>query len=267
MKHRRRRQIDFLIGLLLLTPFISPSAEVVISSPAISIIIDDIGYRLRDDLRALSLPGAVTIAIMPHSPHAEKMSRMASLQGKAILLHLPMQAVEQEKNKFLGPGALTLNMTREEFMHTLDEDLRSVPNAIGVNNHMGSLLTRHPGHMEWLMSSLHSNKKFYIDSMTSKQSIVSRIAREKKVPYMQRDIFLDNEQDVHYIQAQFKELIKVAKQKGRAIAIGHPHPTTIQVLMKELQRLDEYGVRLVNINELLANPYGKTNNAHVLLSN
>ena len=265
MKLHRRRKINFLVGLLLLIPFGSPSAE-AIPLPAISIIIDDIGYRMDDDLRALSLPGAVAFAIMPHSPHAEKMSRRANLLGKIVLLHLPMQAVEQEQNRFLGPGALTLNMTREEFMHTLDENFRSVPDATGVNNHMGSLLTRHPGHMEWLMNSLHKNKKFYIDSMTSRQSIVSKIAREKKVPYMQRDIFLDNQQEIHYIQAQFKELIKVAKRKGRAIAIGHPHPETIQVLMKELQQLDKHGVRLVNISDLLSSHYGKTGNRHALLS-
>ena len=151
-------------------------------------------------------------------------------------------------------------------MHTLDGNFRAVPDATCVNNHMGSLLTRHPGHMEWLMNSLHKNKKFYIDSMTSKRSIVSKIAREKKVPYMQRDIFLDNQQEIHYIQAQFRELIKVARRKGRAIAIGHPHPETIQVLMKELQQLDKYGVRLVNISDLLSSHYGKTGNRHALLS-
>jgi len=105
--------------------------------PMISIIIDDIGYRMRDDLRAIGLPGSVAFAIMPHSPNARKMSTLAHQKGKEVLLHMPMQAMEEDKNKFLGPGALTLQMTYEEFIRTLDNSLRSVPHAIGLNNHMG----------------------------------------------------------------------------------------------------------------------------------
>ena len=78
--------------------------------PTISIIIDDLGYRMKDDLRALALPGPIAYAILPQAPHTEKMSLIAATKGKDILLHQPMQAME--KNQYLGPGALTLNMTR-----------------------------------------------------------------------------------------------------------------------------------------------------------
>ena len=221
------------------------------SQPSIAIIIDDIGYRLHEDIRAIGLPGQVAYAIMPHSPHARKMSALANSLGKDVLVHMPMQATEDEKNDFLGPGALTLQMTREEFNRTLELGIQSIPHATGVNNHMGSLLTRHPGHMEWLMESLKLHNKYYVDSVTSNQSVAANIAREAKLPYLSRDVFLDNHQSDEAIQQQFDKLLEIAKRKGVALAIGHPHPQTLSVLSRNLLLLDTTGVKLISPRQML----------------
>ncbi len=217
--------------------------------PTISIIIDDLGYRFQEDLRALALPGPVAYAILPHAPHTEKMSQIAFQKGKDVLLHQPMQAMGE--NQYLGPGALTLNMTREEFLETLNINMRAVPNLIGINNHMGSLLTRHPGHMQWLMETIKSNGQFYIDSLTSDDSVAARLAKENDIPYLTRDVFLDNKQNPAYIRRQFKELIKVAKRKGSALGIGHPHASTIEVLSQVLLNVEQYGVKFVGLKSLI----------------
>lgn len=227
-------------------------------NPVISIIIDDIGYRTNDDLRAIGLPGKVAVAIMPHSPNARKMSSLANELGKDVLLHMPMQATENDKNKFLGPGALTLQMTEEEFVETLEISLQAVPHASGVNNHMGSLLTRHPGHMGWLMTVLKKKNKFYLDSVTSNQSVAGDVAREIKLPHLTRDVFLDNEQNEESISAQFMQLINIAKKKGYAVAIGHPYPATVDVLSKKLTLLNRYGVSLVSPRDLLQRNFRKS---------
>ena len=238
------------IALIIASPGQSSAAEYT-QTPAISIIIDDIGYRIHDDLRAIAIPGPLAYAIMPLSPYAKKMSRLATRQGKQVLLHLPMESVSQEKNRLLGPGALMLDMNKAQFMHTLNIDLKSLPLAIGVNNHMGSLLTSSHGRMEWLMETLKKDKKFYIDSMTSRLSVANETAGENRVPHMKRDVFLDNHLDRAYIMSQFQELIRVAKTRGRAVAIGHPHPETIRVLTGALMDLDKYGVRLVSLTDLM----------------
>ena len=150
--------------LLIISSFITQSVSA--EQPTISIIIDDIGYRLQDDLHSLTLPGPVAYAILPHAPHTEKMSQLAAKKNKEILLHQPMQAME--KNEYLGPGALTLNMSQEEFLQTLNININAVQNLIGINNHMGSLLTRHPGHMQWLMETMKANGQFYVDSLNTK---------------------------------------------------------------------------------------------------
>ena len=185
----------------------------------------------------MALPGPLAYAIMPHSP---------------VLLHLPIEAVKTDKNRLLGPGALMLDMSRNDFINTLSDNLQSFPNIVGVNNHMGSLLTRHAGRMAWLMDVLRSRNIFYVDSVTSRLSVAGRVAEEKEVPHLRRDVFLDNQLDPRYINMQFDELIKTARKKGFAVAIGHPHEATISVLAEKLKSLDAYGVRLISLKTMMA---------------
>jgi len=248
---RDRQPIPPFLALLLLAAAAPANSAEPATAPVIAIIIDDVGYRHREDREALDLPGPIAYAILPHSPHAGEMSALARRLGKDVLLHLPMEAAEPEQNRFLGPGGLMLDMGREEFMATLGRNFGSVPDAIGVNNHMGSLLTKHTGRMEWLMEYLKSEHKFYVDSMTSNMSVAGAVAVRSQVPNLSRDVFLDNRQDAGDIRGQFRELVDAARRKGTALAIGHPHPETIAVLRQELAELDRYGVELVGLRELM----------------
>jgi polysaccharide deacetylase 2 family uncharacterized protein YibQ len=222
-----------------------------ISQPSIAIIIDDIGYRHQDDLRAIELPGEIAYAIMPYSPNAQSMARLVIEQGKLVLVHLSMQPMELENQRFFGPGALTLAMEKNEFMRTIKKSLESLPEAVGANNHMGSLLTQSQTHMNWLMESLGNNSLFYLDSVTIDTSVADKVAQDKHIPYLQRDVFLDNKKDINYIQSQFDKLIKIAKINGHAIAIGHPHPETIAVLRNNLGTIERTGVSLVSLEKIL----------------
>lgn len=254
----RRYCYYFLIPtFFILTLFLSPATAGEPSEaagPGISIIIDDIGYRWIDDRKALELPGPLAYAIMPHSPHAGLMSRLASEDNKDVILHLPMEALDKQKNRYLGPGALMLDMDRSQFIKTLYENLHSVPNIIGVNNHMGSLLTRHAGHMGWLMQHLRAQGIFYIDSVTIHKSVTRTVARKNRVPYQQRDVFLDHRREEEHIHAQFDKLLRISREKGHAIAIGHPHPETIAVLAERLAQLEQEGVALVSLKSIIPEP-------------
>ena len=243
MKHKR----IFLFFLLNLFSILAYSQQT--SKPSISIIIDDLGYKQKEDILALSLPGPVAYAILPHAPYTKKIATIASQNGKEILLHQPMQALEN--NDLLGPGALTLNMTQKEFVKTLETNISVISNIIGINNHMGSLLTRHPGHMQWLMNVLKKNEYIYVDSLTSTNSVAGEIAKKNKIPFLKRDIFLDNNTDLEYITKKFFELIALAKKEGTALAIAHPHSNTIKILSKFLQDIDLYGVKLISIESLI----------------
>ena len=218
--------------------------------PAISIIIDDIGARLRADRRAISLPGPVAFAFLPHTPHGPALAELAHAQGKEVLLHMPMQAIEDGP---LGPGAVTLHMDRVEFGEAVRRALAAVPHVSGVNNHMGSLLTRHPGHMTWLMQELKARGDlFFVDSRTSAQTVAERMAHEQGVPALRRHVFLDHDPSPAAVAAEFDRLITLARRQGMAVAIGHPHAATLDLLEQRLPALKTLGVELIPLREMLA---------------
>lgn len=217
--------------------------------PRIAIIIDDLGPSFDSGRRAIELPGPVACAFLPYGRHTASLAHLAHTRHKEVMLHLPMQPVERAN---LDPGGLTLDMTRQQVVQTILEDLNRVPHVSGLNNHMGSLLTRHPGHMSWLMEVLQGRRDlFFVDSRTTRQTVAQRLADEKGIPAVSRDVFLDYQPGEASIQAQFQRLLQLARKNGSALAIGHPHPATLEVLTRELSTLEDYGVKLVPVSRLV----------------
>ncbi len=218
--------------------------------PAIAIIIDDIGHAASAGRRAIALPGPVAMSVLPHTPHGRSLAVEAHARGKEVMLHLPLQA--ESSNQYLGPGAILLDTTREEFAEVMLRNLAAVPHASGVNNHMGSLLTRHPGHMAWLMEEIKRHDGlFFVDSRTTRHSVALALAEESGVPAARRDVFLDNDPDPVRVAAQFDRLTRLALRDGAAIGIGHPHPSTMSLLEDMLPRIQRSGVRLVRVRDLI----------------
>ena len=219
------------------------------SLPAIAIIIDDLGDKLNQGKRALALPGKVTLSFLPHTQHAKQLANKAHLSGKEVMLHLPM---ETETGKHLGPGGLTLHMTESEIKTVTNKAIHSIPHVKGVNNHMGSLLTRHPGAMDWFLRVVKERGALYfVDSRTSVHTVARKIAQENEIPSTSRDLFLDHVQSRKAIRNKFQRLLKLAKKQGFAIGIGHPYPETLALLKKELPSLASKGVRLVPVSEII----------------
>ena len=245
MSRRKTRRLLTAIALLL-----SPTA---FAAPRIALIIDDLGYRYDAGRRAIELPGPVACAILPATPRGRELAALAADSGKEVLLHLPLQAVNPASNG--DPGGLHLDMSRQQFARAFGTSLADVPQATGVNNHRGSLLTRHPGHMGWLMEELSARGElFFVDSYTTRHSVALELAREAGVPALRRDVFLDNERDPEAIARAFERLKRRARARGYAIGIGHPHAETLQFLEQALPALAAEGIELVPLGRLFAPP-------------
>lgn len=242
--------------LVLVGPLTASAQEL----PVITIIIDDMGNHESHGRAALAVPGAVTYAFLPHTPFAREFALKAHGDGKEVMLHLPMQSHEGNR---LGPGALTLHMTEKAFKQTLERDLDAIPHVKGINNHMGSLLTRHPGAMEWLMQGVKlRGNLFFIDSRTTHETVGEQIAKEYGIPNSRRDIFLDNDRNPDAIRDQFRRLIDRAQHNGHAIGIGHPYPETSQILQEVLADIESLGIRLIPASEMIAQQ-GRNKQWHV----
>lgn len=216
-----------------------------------SIIIDDVGNNLEQGMAVVEMPATLTVAILPGTAYAVHLARLARKHRKEVMLHLPMQSVEHHRH---SPGTLALHMTEKAFTRQLRHNLGAVPYVRGVNNHMGSLLTRHPGHMAWLMDELSRHGGLYfVDSKTTSKSVADRIAREYRVPVMSRDIFLDPDDRPETLERQFERFIKASLNRGSALAIAHPYPETISFLQQNLHRLEQNGIHLIPVSQLINN--------------
>lgn len=246
-----RHRIAILLLCLLIPVFAAANGDGKPRTPAISLIIDDLGDRLVEGRRVVGLPGPVVAAFLPDTPHALLLSEAAHHSGKEVLVHMPMQAVNGTDP---GRGALTLDMDEQQFHEAVMAALAAVPLASGLNNHMGSLITQHPGHMAWLMDILRDSQRdmLFVDSRTTARSVAVRLAREAGVAHLQRDVFLDHDPDPASILREFHRLLARARRDGTAVGIGHPYPQTVDMLEEQLPRLaTEYGVELVSLRELL----------------
>ncbi len=218
--------------------------------PRIAIIIDDLGYEWEAGLETLALPADLTVAILPHAPRSRHLAEAAYESGKEVIVHLPLQAMNHTGP--VEPGRITMDMSEDQLATELDRALESVPYAVGVNNHRGSLLTRHPGHMQWLMQRIaETGELFFVDSFTTHHSIAMSIARETGVPSARRDVFLDWSRDPDEIRHQLDRLRARAERQGEAVAIGHPYPETLAALAEVLPKLLEEGFELVPVSEIV----------------
>lgn len=220
------------------------------TQPRIAIIIDDLGYQLGPGLRATRLPAPVAVAILPHTPYANTLARAAHANGKQVMLHLPMQARGAQVP--IGRGGIYLDTQRMELRETLTAALDSVPHVAGVNNHMGSLVTAHPGLMRWLMEELADRQPLYwVDSRTTTQTVALELAYAHAVPALRRDVFLDHTPTYDAVAAEFARLKQLARDQGSAVGIGHPHAVTLAFLESALPVLEAQGIKLVAPGELL----------------
>ena len=245
------RSLPGLLQIIAVAIFsISPGTSSGQPTPRIAIIIDDLGYQFEAGMRALNLPGPISYAVLPATPSGMSLAHAAHAQGKEVLLHLPLESVDRENLD--EPGAITLDMNRDAFHVAFGAALESVPYAIGVSSHRGSLLTRHPGHMAWLMEEIAAHEgMFFVDSFTTHESVAMQIASESGVAATRRHVFLDNDRSEGALRKEFDRLTALARSKGVAVAIGHPYPETLQFLERELLELDSSTIMLIPVSQAL----------------
>ena len=220
-----------------------------------SIIIDDLGQNPERDSRTLALPGPVTMAIMPDTPHATDFARQAHKAGKTVILHMPMDPAT-------GPYAWHPGIAIEELARRLDAALVKVPYAAGINNHMGSRMTAQREPMAWLMGELQRRHLFFVDSRTSAATVAAAEAQAHDVAHVSRDVFLDDVRTPEAIDAQLQQGIALARKQGSAVLIGHPYPQTLAVLESQIPRLKQLGIELVTLPQMIATRGNQAMPAH-----
>ena len=220
-------------------PAPTPSA---LKEGRLAIVIDDCGYS--DNRGFVELPAPLTLAVLPHLAHSDRVARAGSANNKEILLHLPMEAMGDSDP---GPGVLKTEMSDEQLKAELVRNFESVPKAVGLNNHQGSKATADPRVMNLVLNEAKQRQLFYLDSRTTNATAAPELAPKIGVHLYARDIFLDNVDAVEPILGQLRRAEEVARIKGQAVAIAHPRDNTLAALQRWLP---EARVEIVPLSEL-----------------
>lgn len=197
--------------------------------PKVVIIIDDIGYDPLIAQKFLQLDLNLTFSIIPHTPFQKKIAEAARKKGRELMVHLPMEPNEYPRID-PGPGALLTSMSPDCLIGQLRKNLDAIPDAVGVNSHMGSRLTSESTRIYQIFSILKKRNLFFIDSFTTPNSVCKSSARLLKLPFAQRDVFIDHRQEIPFIRNQILHLVKIAQKHGEAVGIAHPYNITLDVL-------------------------------------
>jgi len=213
------------------------------NKPMLAIIIDDVSNRSHvRKIQNINYP--ITMSFLPPTPRHKNSATIA--QGiKVHMIHLPLEAGNrkyEEINTLHVGDSLAKIDARIKYLRDL------YPHTLYTNNHTGSKFTADEVSMDRLTKTLKKYNFYYIDSRTTAKTVIKKYAKKYNLHYMSRNVFIDNIQDKQYIIKQLKSAIKIAKKKGFAIAIGHPHTMTLQTL-KEVKYLFK-DVNVVNINTL-----------------
>lgn len=214
----------------------------------IAIIIDDMGLSMKAASRLAQIDRDLSFSVLPHTERSEEIASYLHSRGCDVLVHIPMEGAA---GKNPGRGAIMSDMDEYKMLSILKNDLNSITYAIGASNHMGSRITQDRDKMTVIIDELKRRGLFYIDSMTSPDSVCLDVARDAGEPFARRDVFLDNELNTLYITGQLDRLKKVATKNGYAIGICHPHDETIAVLEKEIPRLRSQGIELEPVSKFV----------------
>lgn len=230
----------------------SPAASVRTADrlPQVAILIDDLGNDPAAVDRIARWPYPVAGAVLPGLPGSARAAHQLEQMGKEVLLHLPMEPRGYPGVR-PGPGVVLTSQSEEEIAQTLQNDLESVPGAVGVSNHMGSVATADARVMRAVARVLARRGLFFVDSRTTQTTVAREVARQERVRAVSRRVFLDDVATPDAIHQSLTELLARAKATGSALALGHPHATTLAVLERELPTLASKGVLLVRVGELV----------------
>lgn len=216
----------------------------------LAVVIDDMGKGLPEARALMDIGIPLTFAIIPGLPKVRRVAEEARQRGIEVMVHLPMEPKGYPERRLEANGLL-LSLGDDEIVGRVNGYLNEIPQAVGANNHMGSEFTENRQKMAVVMGVLKERGLFFVDSKTSPVSVGDAVARKMGVRTAVRNVFLDNIQEPGYIAKQLRQAASIARKRGSAIAICHPHPATIQTLAAELPRLRDEGITFVSVSRLV----------------
>jgi len=218
--------------------------------PKVALVIDDLGgeNKISQELLRWDIP--ITFSILPFTPYSKTLAEKAHRRGKEIILHLPMEPRGYPEIK-PGEGVLLREMDEPKLLRQLSKDIEAVPYIKGVSNHMGSRLMEDPEKIRIVFSELKRRGLFFLDNRTSPKTAGLEVAQSLGLKATGRSLFIDHASDEEEIKQKLEQLIQLSLSTGKAIGIGHPHPSTIKSLKEMIPKMKENGIEIVPLSVMM----------------
>ncbi len=214
----------------------------------LAVVIDDGGRDLETQRIYETMGIPLTLAVMPNQSHTKEAAANWAAAGLPVIIHQPMESVSHQG---MEPVVLLTTMTADEMRGILQNSFEQIPQAVGMNNHQGSKATTHRPTMNVVMKELAARGMWFFDSATNTTTAADAAARAYGVPYVRNELFVDNEADVDAIKAMIRKGAALAKERGRAVIIGHCRPKTAEAFRQIVPELRRDGITFVYVSELL----------------
>lgn len=251
-------KLKLLTLILLLFSFTSESHATEVKDPkkVLAIVIDDFGNDMDGTEEILELPIPLTVAVMPFLPTTEQDAKLAHAKGHEVIVHVPMEP-KHGKKSWLGPGAITSDLSDKEVRKRIESAIDNVPYAVGMNHHMGSKVTEDKRIMRIILEVCKERNLYYLDSKTARKSVIPKLAKELSVPYLENDIFFDHVYSETHIYRQASKITKQLQKHEQIIAIGHVGITGDRVVSALKTYIPEYEkeAELVTLSEIITVPF------------
>jgi polysaccharide deacetylase 2 family uncharacterized protein YibQ len=249
-----RRIAIFTLLLSLCYPLLDVEAKEEYAPPIkqVAIVIDDFGNGMNGTEEILDLPVPLTIAVMPFLPTTKSDARLAHEKGHEVFVHLPMEPWRGKKS-WLGPGAITTELSDAEVRSRVASAIDDVPFAIGVSNHMGSKATSDERVVRIVVAVCKEKGMMILDSRTTDKSVIVKFAKQMAVPYAENQLFLDDIYTTEHISKQMNKLRRLIQKQDQTIAIGHvgpPGKKTAQVIKSYISSIQKEA-RFVPVSKLM----------------
>ncbi len=197
----------------------------------ISLVIDDLGNGSEALKTFLALDYPVTFSILPRFPKAELYSTIGHFGKYEVFLHQPMSAKDPI---FSVPEGFEIDDSQETIKKKLEDNLKRVFYATGINNHTGSLFTANTSGVIKFLTVLKEIRPDMniLDSYTIGSSKLAKLSLQFGFNTATRKVFIDNIQKESEILKQLDYTLSLALEdpQKHIVAIGHPHKATLNAL-------------------------------------
>ena len=221
----------------------------------IAVVVDDVGYEEGALPRLARIEAPLALSVLPGTPHAAQAAALARRKGWDLMVHLPMEPESGKAER----GSIGAADDGASIRARVSAAIDAIPGATGLNNHQGSKATADPRVMRDVLTVVKARGLFFLDSRTTPATAGERLAQEMKVPVLARDVFLDDAATEASdpaggpgaLEGAWDRALAHAAKNGRCVVIAHPHPESVEFLLKQLPALGSHGLRAIRVAELL----------------